>query len=158
MTGALKHVTRTDSGASSSPRHEHRGTRPSQDCIFELDDDSVLFDLSPLHSVGHAWARSPLGTRDEEGALSDATTPSPLDGASCRHASYSQRQPSQHPVAGGLQRRAFPMSGGPSPIPSPVISVRRAPPSSPSHVQRFFSERNDPLDSLLGLRNGYRGC
>ena len=155
MTGGGPTPTRGD--GASLLRHtttERRVRGPSQECIFELDDDEVLFEMRDDGDCSLPWTtRSPFRTPEDDGMVSDST-PSSSDGGSRRHASFSGRdfmssQSAQ--VAGSLQRRAFMTP------PSPVVNVRRNPGMSPSNVQRFLLDSSEPFDALLGVRTGYGG-
>ena len=119
-------------------------TRPifTDEDIFALEDDPspstprAPSPASPLNSPPR-WSASPSShRRDDDPFSSPFSTPTPPDPASRRHVLLDTST-----LGRGIS------------IASPEGMRGRQP--APS-VARWFVEGDDPLDSLLGMRNGYR--
>ena len=133
---------------SPSPQAPTRFRSNTAEGIFDLDfdeltSDGVQFEQRPSTPFGVPRRRS---SDIEDDVSSYMSTPSPPNAGVGRHTS----------LASGLSMR-LPMSlpvtvESPLPLGSPSAQNPQAPPSLP----RWFVERDDPLDALLGARNGYR--
>ena len=134
-----------------------RRSRPAlEHCIFTLDDDdtptrppAAAAGGSSQLSFGVARSASSRrwGDGDDDYLSTETSSPTPPEAGARRHVR----------LASATYARA-------SAIPALTISVPRAgegpfhsPHLSPS-LGRFFGNPDDPLDSLLGLRNGYRAA
>ena len=152
-----RHMVQTTRSLSFNPQRLRTldlRTRPifTHEDIFALEDDPspstprAPSPASPLRSLPQ-WSASPSSLRPfSSDAPSPLSTPTPPDPSTRRHALLS------HPPRGEGWRNDISSLGARAITIASPEGMR----GSPMLAARWFVEGDDPLDSLLGMRNGYR--